>query len=240
MSSTEKTSSKTKIALLGSSGKMGQKIIELTKEKAWTERFKIVAELNSQSLPTDIPTNTDVVVDFSNAASTMKWIKPLSERKIPYLICSTGFNLDEFSEIKDKLSKQAWAFIPNTSLGVYAFIRCLCGLVAFFKDIKSVEIHDVHHIHKKDKPSGTALLIKAAIVDSLNKKNESLDIPIHSGREGEVIGTHSVIIQRSFDRLILTHEAQDRKLFAEGALALAEKLALKKERDKPYSFDELL
>jgi 4-hydroxy-tetrahydrodipicolinate reductase len=240
MSSIEKTLSKTKIALLGSSGKMGQKIIELVKDKTWADRFEIIAELNSKSVPADIPSTTDVVVDFSNAASTLKWTTPLSEKKIPYLVCSTGFNSEEFSQLKAKLSKQAWAFIPNTSLGVYAFIRCLCGLVAFFKDIKSVEIHDVHHIHKKDKPSGTALLIKAAILDTLNKKNESLDIPIHSGREGEVIGTHSVIIQRSFDRLILTHEAQDRKLFAEGALALAEKLALKKERDKPYSFDELL
>lgn len=240
MSSTEKTLSKTKIALLGSSGKMGQKIIELINDPKWSERFEIAAELNSKSTPSDIPPNTDVVVDFSNAASTLKWADTLSEKKIPYLICSTGFSGDEFAQLKNKLSKQAWAFIPNTSLGVYAFIRCLCGLVAFFKDIKSIEIHDVHHIHKKDKPSGTALLIKAAILDTLQKKNESLDIPIHSGREGEVIGTHSVIIQRSFDRLILTHEAQDRKLFAEGALALAEKLALKKERDKPYTFDELL
>lgn len=240
MSSTEKTSSKLKLALIGSSGKMGQKILELSKESTWADRFEIVAELNSKSLATDIPTETQIVVDFSNAASTLKWAPLIAPKKIPYLICSTGFNADEFASLKTTLSKQAWAFIPNTSLGVYAFIRCLCGLVAFFKDIKSIEIHDVHHIHKKDSPSGTALLIKAALVDVLTKKNESLDIPIRSGRDGEVVGIHSVIIQRAFDRLILTHEAQDRKLFAEGALSLAEKLATKKERDKPYSFDELI
>lgn len=219
---------------------MGRKIIELAKDEAWKDRVEIVAELSSKSQASDLPAGVDVVVDFSNAESTLKWSGVISQKKIPYLICSTGFNGEEFSQLKSKLGQQAWAFIPNTSLGVFAFIRCLCGLIAFFNDIRSVEIHDVHHIHKKDRPSGTALLIKAALMDTFRKKNSNMDIPIHSGREGEVVGIHTVIIQRSFDRLILTHEAQDRKLFAEGALSLAEKLASKKERDKPYTFDELL
>lgn len=242
MNSTAKNLAKTKVALIGSSGKMGQKILELLKEDQWQNKIQIVAELNSKSTLAELPNDTQVIVDFSNAPSTLKWAAELSklEKKIPYLICTTGFSADEFSEIKKQFKQNAWAFIPNTSLGIYAFIRCLCGLVMFFKDIQSIEIHDVHHVHKKDSPSGTALLIKGALMEALSAKGFPKDIHIQSAREGEVVGIHSVVIQRTFDRLILTHEAQDRKLFAEGALSLAEKLALKSPREKPYTFDELL
>lgn len=242
MNSTEKNLTKLKVALVGSSGKMGQKIIELLKDQNWQNRIQLAAELNSKSTIKDLPKDTDVVIDFSNAQSTLQWAEALSKapKKVPYLICSTGFNTEEFASLKKNLGQHPWAFIPNTSLGVYAFIRCLCGLVMFFKDIQSIEIHDIHHVHKKDMPSGTALLIKAALVDALAAKGYPKDIHIRSGREGEVVGIHSVIIQRTFDRLILTHEAQDRKLFAEGALSLAEKLAAKAPREKPYTFDELL
>ncbi len=242
MNSTAKNLPKTKVALIGSSGKMGQKILELLIEPSWAEKFQISAELNSKSTLDDLPADTQVIIDFSNSHSTLKWAENLKSKKIkvPYLICSTGFTSDEFSQLKKHLQENPWAFIPNTSLGIYAFIRCLCGLVMFFKDIQSIEIHDVHHIHKKDSPSGTALLIKAALLDALSTKSYPKDVHIHSAREGEVVGTHSVIIQRTFDRLILTHEAQDRKLFAEGALSLAEKLATKAPREKPYTFDELL
>lgn len=221
---------------------MGQKILELLLEPTWAERFQINAKLNSKSTLEDLPPDTQVIIDFSNAHSTLKWTENLNTKKvkIPYLVCSTGFTADEFVKLKSNLHASSWAFIPNTSLGIYAFIRCLCGLVMFFKDIQNVEIHDVHHVHKKDSPSGTALLIKAALLDALSAKSFPKDIHIRSAREGEVVGTHTVLIQRTFDRLILTHEAQDRKLFAEGALSLAEKLATKAPREKPYTFDELL
>ncbi|MEZ4814621.1 MAG: dihydrodipicolinate reductase C-terminal domain-containing protein [Bdellovibrionota bacterium] len=242
MNSTEKTSTKTKIALIGSKGKMGQKILELSKDASWLDQVQMIAELDSGSTPNDLPSETEVIIDFSGAASSSSWAEKLSalNNKTPYLICSTGFNADEFSKIKSQFANRPWAFIPNTSLGIFAFIQCLRGLIAFFNDIKSVEIHDVHHVHKKDQPSGTALLIKAALSDMLKNKGFPQDINILSSREGEVIGIHTVIIQRAFDRLLLTHEAQDRKLFAQGALNLAVKLAQKAPREKPYTFDELL
>jgi 4-hydroxy-tetrahydrodipicolinate reductase len=86
------------------------------------------------------------------------------------------------------------------------------------------------------------LFIKAVFTDAFLGiiHGKDFEIAVHSAREGDVVGIHSVIIQRKFDRLILTHEAQDRKLFAEGALMLAEKLSQKAAREKPYTFEELL
>lgn len=235
MSSTNK-SEKTLI-LLGSSGKMGQQILRLLSQDTWKKKFPTVIEINSQSEEKSLgDLSNAVVVDFSKTAATLKWSSFWAQKKIPTLVCTTGFQKDEFDSLKTKFAASAWAFIPNTSLGIFAFIRCLVGLIKFFPDIKSAEIHDVHHIHKKDSPSGTALLIQAALANAGFKG----EIPIKSQREGEVVGVHSVILQREYDRFIFTHDAQDRKLFAEGALMLAEKLAAKAPRPQPYSFEELL
>jgi 4-hydroxy-tetrahydrodipicolinate reductase len=226
-----------KLAVIGSAGKMGQKLIELSQSPEWKNKFQVAAQIDVGTKASEIPA-ADVLVDFSNTASTLSWIDWVAEKKIPYLICTTGFSASDFETIKSKLKNQPWALIPNTSVGVYAFIKCLVGLVRFFGDIQAIEIHEVHHVHKKDSPSGTALLIKAALENAMDRKK--IEVKVKSGREGEIVGIHTVLLQRPFDRLILTHEAQDRKLFAEGALALAEKLATKTAREKPYTFDELL
>lgn len=228
------TISRKSLAVVGSSGKMGQKIAELVTKSPWSEKFQLTHPVDISTK--DITGRPDVCIDFSVPASTLQWTKKWGELQTPVLICTTGFKKEEFDELKASLKNNAWALIPNTSLGVYAFIKALRGFVKFFGDIKGIEIHEVHHIHKKDSPSGTALLLQAAMKDA----GYTGDIKIKAQREGEVVGLHTVVIQRNSDRLILTHEAQDRGLFAEGALLLAEKLAAKPPRSTPYNFDELL
>ncbi len=223
-----------KLALVGSTGKMGQKVIELLSENSWKTKFNLSSSIHLETK--DVLEKPDVVIDFSVPDSTLKWSQKWSELKTPVLICTTGFKKEEFETLKEKLKNNPWAMIPNTSLGIYAFIKSLRAYIKFFSDIQSITLHEVHHVHKKDSPSGTALLLKMAMLDA----GFPGDIHIQSAREGEVVGTHTVIIQRSFDRLILTHEAHDRRLFAEGALLLAEKLALKAPRAQPYTFDEIL
>ncbi len=213
---------------------MGQKVLELLSENSWKAKFNLSSSIHLETK--DVLEKPDVVIDFSVPESTLKWSQKWSELKIPVLICTTGFKKEEFETLKEKLKHNAWAMIPNTSLGIYAFIKSLRAYIKFFSDIQSITLHEVHHIHKKDSPSGTALLLKMAMLDA----GFQGDIHIQSAREGEVVGTHTVIIQRNFDRLILTHEAHDRRLFAEGALLLAEKLAHKAPRAQPYTFDEIL
>lgn len=226
------------LILLGSTGKMGQQILNLLQTDAWKNKFTQIVEVNSRTTASDLLElgPNCVVIDFSNPTASLHWSQFWGAQKIPTLICTTGFQKEEFEKLKNNLSNTAWSFIPNTSLGIFAFIRCLVGLVKFFPDLKSIEIHEVHHIHKKDSPSGTALLIQVAIMNAGFKGA----IEVKSKREGEVVGIHSVIMQRQFDRFILTHDAQDRQLFAEGSLLLAEKLLLKAARAQPYTFDELL
>lgn len=227
--------SKKSIILVGASGRMGQSIKALVEENPWNEKFEIACELSHENKKlTDV--KNAVVIDFSQPESTLEWAKQWAERHCPVLICTTGFGREQHAELAALLKDNAWAWIPNTSLGIFQFIRSLTQAVRFFRDIESIKIHEIHHVHKKDAPSGTALLIKSALIAS-GYKNE---IVVSSAREGEVVGVHTVLLQRKYDRLIFTHEAQDRKLFAEGALQLAEKLANKKARAKPYSFDELL
>ena len=213
---------------------MGQKVIELLSENSWKAKFNLSSSIHLETK--DVLEKPDVVIDFSVPESTLKWSQKWSDLKTPVLICTTGFKKEEFETLKENLKNNAWAMIPNTSLGIYAFIKSLRAYIKFFSDIQSITLHEVHHVHKKDSPSGTALLLKMAMLDA----GFPGDIHIHSAREGEVVGTHTVIIQRRFDRLILTHEAHDRRLFAEGALLLAEKLTHKAPRAQPYTFDEIL
>lgn len=217
---------------------MGQQILKLLESETFKTKFTKVVEVNSKSTAAefaDLGSNC-VVIDFSNPTASLEWSQFWGAKKIPALICTTGFQKEDFEKLKRNLASSAWSFIPNTSLGIFAFIRCLVGLVKFFPDLKTIEIHEVHHIHKKDSPSGTALLIQVAIMNAGFKGN----IEVKSKREGEVVGIHSVILQRQYDRFILTHDAQDRQLFAEGSLLLAEKLLMKAARPQPYTFDELL
>ena len=144
MDSTKATLNKPlRLALIGSSGKMGQEISSLLQEKIWSDKFQLVAGLTSQSKK-ELPA-VDIVIDFSKKESTLAWLEELSQHKVPTLLCTTGFSAEDFSLIKSNLKGQAWAYIPNTSVGIYAFIRCLCGLVKFFNDIQSLEILEIHH-----------------------------------------------------------------------------------------------
>lgn len=189
-----------KIALLGK-GKTGSKVAELasvtvfdTKNPATFEKLK----------------GHDVIISFLPGEAFTSLIPLLVETKIPVVTGSTGFKWPENFSQDLKAKNLSWVYATNFSLGVAVMkqmIQKLSSLQGLFKS-PQVSIHEVHHTKKLDAPSGTAL--------SMQEWYGKCDIT--SERTGDVIGFHELTFNSGAEILKLSHEAQDRKLFAEGAI----------------------
>ena len=144
---------------------------------------------------------------------------------------TTGW-LEKYDEAVEECKKQGTAFLyaSNFSLGVNLFFelnRKLAKLMADFKEYE-VSIEEVHHVHKLDAPSGTAISLAEQILERSNKKQWTLDqagsheLQITAKRENEVPGTHTVSYESAIDRINIEHKAYNRDGFALGALLAAE------------------
>ena len=196
-----------KIALLGM-GKTGSKVLEDKKNQ--------VIGFDSKNMPTFEKLETfDVIISFLPGEAFKSYIPLLIETKLPVVVGSTGFewphNLHQI--LKDK--NLSWIYSSNYSLGV-ALVKQVLQKISqarsFFPEHKST-IHEIHHIHKKDAPSGTALSMQDWLGDQCH---------ITSERTGDVIGFHELVFDAGSEKIKITHEALDRKLFAEGAIWSAE------------------
>jgi 4-hydroxy-tetrahydrodipicolinate reductase len=180
----------------------------------------------------DYQGSADCIIDFSNHAGTQQLLSYALERKLPVVICTTGHTPQEL-----ELISQAAQLIPvfrsgNMSLGIAVLTRLVKDAAKMFPDA-DIEIVESHHNQKLDVPSGTALMlahsVQAVREDATllvgrheNGKRTRQEVGIHSLRMGNTVGIHEVIINTGTQILTLKHEAQDRSLFAEGALAAAE------------------
>ena len=174
----------------------------------------------------------DVIVDFSNHAGAESLMTYAVERKIPVVVCTTGHTEEEMQCIRQAAEKVPVFHSGNMSLGIAVLTQLVRTAVRMFPDA-DVEIVESHHNQKLDVPSGTALMLAKAVQDARpestllvgrheNGKRTKQEIGIHSLRMGNTVGIHEVLINTGAQILTLKHEAQDRSLFAEGALAAAE------------------
>jgi 2-aminoadipate transaminase len=161
----------------------------------------------------------DIIIDVSTPEGTIDIINFLIDNKLnKKLIIGTTGHTDEQKNIIKKYSKNnAVIYCPNFSNGIQNLVKMIRSLDKVWK---SAHILDIHHIHKKDSPSGTALLLKNEL--------EKINIPteIESKREGEVIGTHIITLYGENEKLVLTHEAENRDIFANGCINLINKIKL--------------
>ena len=190
----------------------------------------------------------DCIVDFSNHAGVRELLAYAVEKNIPAVICTTGHTTEELAVIEEAAKKVPIFRSGNMSLGVAVLARLVKDAVKMFPDA-DIEIVESHHNQKLDVPSGTALMLAHAAQESRpesnllvgrheNGKRTKQEIGIHSLRMGNTVGIHEVIINTGTQILTLKHEAQDRSLFAEGALAAAAFL-----RDKEpglYNMEDLV
>ena len=253
---------KTNLAITGCMGRMGQQIIKSVKKD---KNFKLVTITESKRIDKKIngikiDLNTekafkkaDVIVDFTIPRCTFQVLKIASKLKKKVVIGTTGFTKKEENLIK-RFSKN----IPilkagNMSLGINLLIY-LTEIASSSLGVKFLsKIFEVHHKHKKDYPSGTALMLGKGIAKGknkdfynligkkyLNKKNFPFGkrINFNSLRKGEIIGEHEVKFSSGKEIITLNHEAFDRALYSEGALSAAKWLM--KRKTGLYSMRDLM
>ena len=253
---------KINLAISGCLGRMGQQLIKSSQNN---KNFKLAALTENKAISKkiagiklDINTeqafkNTDVIIDFTVPNCTLDILKIASKLKKRVVIGTTGFTQKEENIIK-KFSKE----IPilkagNMSLGV--------NLLMYLTEISSKSLNDeylskvfeLHHKHKKDYPSGTALMLGKGIADGKNKNLYNImgkkflnkksfpygkKINFNSIRRGEIIGEHEVTFSSGKEIIKLNHEAFDRALYSDGALTAAKWLVNKKPG--LYSMRDLL
>ena len=236
---------KINLGITGCMGRMGQQLIKsskinnnfklsvLTENRSIRKKFSgIVPELNTE----EAFKKTDVIIDFTIPNCTLEILKIASKLKKKVVIGTTGFSQKEENLIKKFSKKIPILKAGNMSLGI--------NLLMYLTEIASKsltsdylsKIFEVHHKHKKDYPSGTALMLGKGIADGknkslynligkkfLNKKSFPFEkkINFNSIRKGEIIGEHEVKFSSGKEIITLNHEAFDRALYSDGALAAA-------------------
>ena len=221
-----------KIALLGY-GKMGQTI-----ERFALERNHKIVYTSDKNLEKGDLKQADVAINFSVPEAAVPNIKQAMQLKIPVVSGTTGW-LDKFEEITQFCNEKNTAFLyaSNFSIGVNLFFKLnelAARLIEPHKEEYRVSIKEIHHVHKLDAPSGTALSLAKPLLNTDYFKEWELNgtglekLNIEAIREGEVPGKHIVIYHSQVDEISIKHEAFNRDGFAQGAIIAAEWLADKK------------
>ena len=243
---------KINLAITGCLGKMGQQLIKSSKK---VKGFKVVSVTENRTinkkisglkpqLNSDIAfKNANVIIDFTVPKSTLEILKIASKLKKKVVIGTTGFSKREEKRIKKYSKKIPILKAGNMSLGV--------NLLVYLTEIASrslgnnflSKINEVHHKHKKDHPSGTALMLGKGVAVGKNKELSKImgkkyfnkksfpfakKINFNSLRKGKIIGEHEVKFSSGKEIVTLNHESFDRALYSEGALSAAKWLVNKK------------
>jgi 4-hydroxy-tetrahydrodipicolinate reductase len=157
--------------------------------------------------------DADVWVDFTRPSVTMATLRSAARAGKPVVVGTTGFTEEQQAEIKSLATQTAILQAANMSLALNALFPLIQQLAAVLGLQYDVEIVETHHRHKKDAPSGTALYIER-IIERVRK----MAVPVHSLRLGEVVGEHTVVFAGPAEVVKITHSAQSRETFAQGAL----------------------
>jgi len=203
---------KIKYGIVGSSGKMGKEIIAIMKENGNELVFKFDIDGESYS------EKPEVLIDFSLPAVLEKTIEYALKFKSPLIIGTTGLNDVQIKKIHELSETIPIVQSYNFSVGIQMLIQCANLLKEKLTDW-DIEISETHHRFKKDKPSGTAIMIKNALEKEVN---------ISSLRLGNVVGEHSVSFGGLGETLTITHSAISRRTLAEGVLKAVQFILNKK------------
>ena len=221
-----------KIGLLGY-GKMGKTI-----EKSAKERKHEIVYIADKNMEEGDLEKADLAINFSVPDAAVFNIKKALRLNIPVVCGTTGW-LDKFEEITRFCEEKNTAFLyaSNFSIGVNLFFKLndlAANLIEPQKQEYKVSMKEIHHVHKLDAPSGTALSLAKPLLSNDYFKEWELNgtgkekLNIESTREGEVPGKHIVSYRSKVDEISLKHEAFNRDGFAQGAIIAAEWLADKK------------
>lgn len=222
-----------KIALFGSTGRMGKAIFGLAEGSNFQIGVSIDLDTNKETIKKGL-SQCDVAIEFINAPEkSVENALLCLEYKIPLIIGTTGHSSDDLKQI-EKISKNIPILLTsNTSIGINLIMELVKKASEFLDDTFDTEIIEAHHRNKIDSPSGTALSILDTINKTKNEKNKNVfgrkgkslrkkgEIGIHAVRGGLITGEHEVRFVSDFEEISISHRAFDRKVFAKGALRAA-------------------
>tara|TARA_B110000240_G_scaffold82226_1_gene93767 strand:+ start:884 stop:1660 length:777 start_codon:yes stop_codon:yes gene_type:complete len=253
---------KINLAITGCLGRMGKQLIKSSKSN---KSFKLITltenkHINKKisGIKVDLNTNqafdkTDIIIDFTVPKCTLEILQIASKSNKRVVIGTTGFTQKEESLIKRYSKKIPILKAGNMSVGVNLLMYLTEVASKSLNDDYLSKIFEIHHKHKKDYPSGTALMLGKGIADGKNKKFYNLigkkflnkkffpygkKINFNSVRKSEIIGEHEVTFSNGRETIKLNHEAFDRTLYSDGALIAAKWLMGKKPG--LYSMRDLL
>lgn len=215
-----------KIAIVGACGRLGSQIVNECKRTLSSDISCIDTKLGNK-----LCEHYDVVVDASTANQSVESAKYCGENNIALLIACTGQTPAQLDKIDGYCKNIAYCISSNLSQGINFVLKSLENLQILKNPF--IAITETHHIHKKDKPSGTALAIKHQI-----EKYGSCSPAISSIRQGDEIGNHQIKISLPHEEIVISHQVLNRNVFALGAITAIQKLAILPP--KKYSFLELL
>lgn len=227
--------------MAGCNGKMGQVIADSVRERT---DIKLVCGVDTYTKKkndfpvyadfTSISEKVDVIIDFSNPSALDGLLTYALENGIPCVLCTTGYSEAQIESINKAAEKIAIFRSGNMSLGINLLIELAKTASKVFGTDFDVEIVEKHHNLKIDAPSGTALMIADGIAGvredepeyvydrhSVRKKRDKSEIGISSIRGGTIVGEHDVIFAGNNEVLTISHQAQSKSLFAQGAVNAA-------------------
>ena len=243
---------KLNIAITGCMGRMGQQLIKSTRSDKYLKLVTITENkiikkkffgLKPQLNTEDAFKKADVIIDFTIPKCTFEVLNIASKLRKKVIIGTTGFTKKEENLIKKYSKKISILKAGNMSLGINLLMYLTEIASKALGDKYLSKVFEIHHKHKKDFPSGTALMLGKGIADGknrdfykligkkyLNKRNFPYGnkINFNSIRKGEIIGEHEVKFSSGKEIITLNHEAFDRALYSEGALTAAKWLKTKK------------
>lgn len=198
---------------------MGRELEALARERGVDVVARLdVAETRERREALAALARAQVAIDFTTPEAAVPNIELCLDAACPVVVGTTGW-YGELARVRGLVEQKQGALLwaPNFSVGV-ALVRALCARAGeLLRGLDGYDVHltDIHHAHKQDAPSGTALLLRDALASS------GRAVPITSIRTGSVPGRHEVSIDGPHEHVVIAHEARSRRVFADGALRAA-------------------
>lgn len=253
---------KTKIVIAGATGRMGHALLQGVLEDSSLQLYGALDRAGNPNIGRDtgeqVGKNTgmyisddadetlqgaDVLIDFTRPDASMDYLEICQRHHVKHVIGTTGFTVEQKAKIDAASKKTAIVFAPNMSVGVTLLLSLVEQAAKVLNEGYDIEVVEMHHRHKVDAPSGTALRLGEAAAQGLGQDLKECAIYAREGvtgereagkigfatlRGGDVVGDHTVVFAGIGERVELTHKASSRATFALGALRAAKFLQGKK------------
>jgi 4-hydroxy-tetrahydrodipicolinate reductase len=217
-----------KIAVIGSSGRMGQEILSVLKET----KVQVVEISESKPASEKTLAGCGLAIDFSSPEGFSKALQLCTKLSIAFVSGTTGISSAQQKEIKQAAKKIPVLWAPNMSLGV-AVLKKAIRLFTHLDDF-DFQIEEFHHNKKKDRPSGTAIALQEELQKTIPKKKLPEPLVV---RAGGIFGIHKVYAVSDEEMLCFEHQALNRRVFAKGAVRAG--LWLSKQRPGSYELEDI-